>query len=141
MKTLIVTILIAIGFVVGFAVEVQAGTVAYWRFEEGTGANTADEEGLMNATITSSALWTTGGIGTPAVTSNYALDFDTANYVNAGKFPATGAGSWKDDWGNHHTFEFSMYYPGTAGLVGNTYVAGFGDELYEDSWYHYCPVV
>jgi hypothetical protein len=35
----------------------SAGLMAYWRFDEGVGSTTADEEGAYPGTLVSSPLW------------------------------------------------------------------------------------
>ena len=62
---------LAIDAINSLAATVNAGLGGYWKFDEGTGTTTADASGNGHvATLQSSATWTTGKIGSHALSLN-----------------------------------------------------------------------
>ena len=69
---------IALGLLVTMSSFADTGPVGWWKFDEGSGTTAADSSGYANTgTLVSSPVWTTGIIGSGALT------FDgSTNYVN-----------------------------------------------------------
>ena len=142
----------------------QAGLVAYWPFEEGTGGNTADVAAGHNATLRNGAAWS-GQPAPTAYTNTNSISFDGDNdFVRADGYKGvTGTqartiSAWikttgKNDeaiisWGQNsggRKWTFRVQDDnGTAGAirteVNGGYIVG-NTDVRDDTWHHVAAVL